>query len=329
MKFQTFSILAKEYYHIYRTPEMLIAGEKFTKEHKKVLQALFKQIVKTLSPLPSRTMEIVFPKDIHHHNYIQINVRYEANTNTFHIQSIRSDIDKPHLCPTKERHIILMDDFSFDEKINALETQKRDVKYARLLKQVRKRRLRLVLWSHFYTEPTGYLLDDSAIISAENIIIETSRKRREERKREAREKQKQQREQMYAARHTHSKVSYRLSLHYKDKTYEIRKTRHLYHKRDGRVRIEGVSDAMLKNLFLSALEQGEVLQYKRFVLIFPKDSQKSNYYSMLVEFSQKKNRFTVITIFLDDTHYRKHFHFPQEKNAVYLENISFEGLQKI
>lgn len=105
-------------------------------------------------------------------------------------------------------------------------------------------------------------------------------------------------------------------------------TKHLYHKRNGKVRIEGFSDEMIKHLFLWALEDGEIVQYKRCVLIFPKDAPKSNYYSMLVDFSPKKHRFTIITLFVDDTHYRRLFHFPQEKHAIYLDNISFEELQQ-
>ena len=329
MKFQTFSFLTTEYYYIHRTPDMLIAGEKFTKDHKKVLQELFKQITKAHFSLPNHTLDIIFPKDIHHRNYIQINVLYEADTNTFHIQSIRSDIGKQYIYPAKDRHVILMEDFSFDEKMDALEIRRRRVKYARLLRRVGKRRGRLVFRAHFYTYPSGDLLDDSAIISAENIIIETSKKRKEERKREAEERQKQQREQMYAARYAQPKIFYHLGIRYEDKNYEIRKTRHLYHKRNGKARIDGFSDEMLKKLFLSVLEYGEILRYKRFVLIFPKDGQKSNYYSMLIDFSPKKNRFTIITIFLDDTRYRKLFHFPQEKNAVYLDNISFESLRQM
>jgi hypothetical protein len=67
-----------------------------------------------------------------------------------------------------------------------------------------------------------------------------------------------------------------------------------------------------------------VLQYQRAVLVFPKDQEKTNYYSMLIDFNKKKNRFVIITIFADDTQYRKLFHFSKEKHAIYLEDISFD-----
>jgi len=326
MKYQTFSILLKEYYHINRTPDMLIEGNTFTKEHKRVFQALFKVIVTQHLPLPSHTLSILFPKDLYHYQYIQLDVLYEAQTKTFHIEKIYLDTDQKKVSSLKDSHTIVIDDFSFDAQMKAFEIQRERVKYTKLLKRVRKRRKKCLRWSHFYTYPAGELLDRSAILSPENIIIETSRKRREERKVAERERLKQQKE--YTVRQISPKISYRLTIHYGNQTYEIRKTKHLYRKRNGKARIEGFSDEMIEHLFLFALEDGKVMQYKRCVLIFPKDDQKSNYYSMLVDFNLKKYRFTIITLFVDDTRYRKLFHFPQEKYAVYLDNISFEGLQK-
>ncbi|MCF6206927.1 MAG: hypothetical protein L3J47_08585 [Sulfurovum sp.] len=328
MKYQTFSILLKEYYHIRRAPDILIEGKTFTKEHKRVFQELFKIIVKQYLPLPSHTLSILFLKDFYHHQYIQMDVRYEVLTRTFHIEKMYLEVGKKEVSPLKDSHTIVLDDFSFDAQIRAFKTQKERVKYTKLLKQVRKRRKKCLLWSRFYACPTGNLLDRSAVLSPENIIIETSRKRREERKAVERKRLKRQKEKEYAVRYASPKISYRLKIHHNDQVYEIRKTKHIYHKRNGKARIEGFNDEMIKHLFLFALEDGEIVQYKRCVLIFPKDALKSNYYSILVDFNQKKHCFTIITLFADDTHYRKLFHFPQEKHAVYIDGISFEGLQQ-
>lgn len=289
---------------------------------------LFKIIVKQHLPLPHHTLSILFPKDLYHHQYIQLDVRYENPTRTFYIDKVHLDIDKKEVSSFKGSHIIVMDDFSFDAQMKAFAIQKERVKYTKLLKRVRKKRKKCLRWSDFSAYPTGDLLDRSAVLSPENIITETSRKRREERKAVERERLKRQKEKEYAARYTSPKISYRLKIHHNDQAYEIRKTKHLYHKRNRKARIEGFSDEMIKHLFLFALKDGEIVQYKRCVLIFPKDAQKSNYYSMLVDFNQKKHCFTIITLFADDTRYRKLFHFPQEKYAVYLNDISFEELQK-
>ncbi len=192
MKYQTFSILLKEYYHIHRAPDMLIEGTVFTKEHKRVFQELFKIIVKQHLPLSSHTFSILFPKDLYHHQYIQLDVRYETPTRTFYIDKIHLDTDKKEGFPLKGSHTIVMDDFSFDVQTKAFAIQKERVKYTKLLKRVRKRRKKCLRWSHFYTYPTGEILDRSAVLSPENIITETSRKRREERKAAERERLKRQ-----------------------------------------------------------------------------------------------------------------------------------------
>ncbi len=107
MKYQTFSILLKEYYHIHRAPNMLIEGKPFTKEHKRVFQELFKIIVKQHLPLPSHTLSILFPKDLYHHQYIQLDVRYEASTRTFHIEKIYLDVGKKEVSPLKDSPTLL------------------------------------------------------------------------------------------------------------------------------------------------------------------------------------------------------------------------------
>jgi hypothetical protein len=328
MKYQTFSILLKEYYHIRRTHDMAIEGTKFRRNHKRIYQELFKIIVKEHFPLPSNDISIIFPKDVNRHKYIKLDLFYDTQTNTFIIKKVHID-NKEEIFSFGESHTIVIDKCMFDMQMEAFETRKRRVKYNRLLKRILKRRKKFLFRAHFYAYPSGELIDRSAILSAENIITENTRKKREERRAAQREKLRQEKEREYAARHAPPKIDYYLKIYSENQTYKIIKTKHLYHKRKGKARIEGFTDEMIKHLFLSALEDGEIKQYKRCVLIFPKDDQKSNYYSMLVDFNSQKNRFTIITLFVDDSRYRKIFHFPKEKHAVYLDNISFKQLKKI
>jgi hypothetical protein len=91
MKYQTFSILLKEYYHIRRTADMVIEGNKFTRNHKRIFQELFKIIVKEHFPLPSNDLSIIFPKDVNRHKYIKLYLFYDTKTNTFVIKKVHID----------------------------------------------------------------------------------------------------------------------------------------------------------------------------------------------------------------------------------------------
>lgn len=113
---------------------------------------------------------------------------------------------------------------------------------------------------------------------------------------------------------------------WQQKEYIIVKTNHLYEKRNGKPRIDKFTDHTLKSLILEALKDPKVQSYETFALVFPKDQEKSNYYSLLLNFNKKSLTFVIITIFAEDDKYRKLFHFPTVKDAVILEDISLAKL---
>ncbi len=312
MGLKTFSFILKDRYHIQLDKDSFIDNVKFSKAHKKVLQELCKRVVRTLFPLKDNHFRIVIPKSIPCKNYMEIEIFYEESTKIFHIKNTLLYGERTDINAIKNDQKIFWDDFCFDEKVNKLIWQEEQRKYAKLLKRVLKKRKSILRWAHFSDQNNAASLDVTACLSPANILKKDARKKRE----------KQQIEVMQEAP---AKIKYVLNVSYDNQDYKIIKTKHLYHKRNGKPRIEGFSDTVLKKILLSALKQGEVLQYQRAVLIFPKDREKSNYYSMLIDFNKKKNRFVIITIFADDTQYRKLFHFSKEKHAIYLEDIFFDA----
>jgi hypothetical protein len=311
MGLKTFSFILKDRYHIQLDRDSFIDNVKFSKAHKKVLQELFKRVVRALSPLKDNHFKIVVPKTFQHKNHMEIEIFYEESTKTFHIKNTFLYGECTDINAIKNDQKILWDDFCFDEKANKLIWQEEQRKYAKLLKRVLKKRKSVLRWAHFSDHRNAASLDATASLSPANILTKSVRKKREKK-------------QIEGMQEASAKIKYVLKISYAKQAYEIIKTKHLYHKRNGKPRIEGFSDTVLKKILLSALKQGEVLQYQRAVLVFPKDQEKTNYYSMLIDFNKKKNRFVIITIFADDTQYRKLFHFSKEKHAIYLEDISFD-----
>lgn len=312
MRLKTFSFILKDRYHIQLDRDSFIDNVKFSKEYKKVLQELFKRVVRALFPLKDQHFRIVIPKSIQHKNYMEIEIFYEESTKIFHIKNTLLYFDSIDISSIKNDQKILWDDFCFDERINKLIFKDEQRKYSKLLKRILKKRRSILKWAHFSDQGSNATsLDATVCLSPANILTKSVRKKRGKK-------------QMEVMQEAPAKIKYVLKIRYANQAYEIIKTKHLYHKRNGKPRIEGFSDTVLKKLLIVALKQGEVLQYQRAVLIFPKDREKSNYYSMLIDFNKKKNRFVIITIFADDTQYRKLFHFSKEKHAIYLEDISFD-----
>jgi len=309
MRLKTFSFILKDRYHIQLDKDSFIENVKFSKVHKKVLQELFKRVARTLFPLKDSHFRIVIPKNIPRKNYMEIEIFYEENTKIFHIKNTLLYFNSTDINAIKNDQKIFWDDFCFDEKVNKLIWQEEQRKYAKLLKRVLKKRKSILRWAHFSDQRNTDSLDATASLSPTNILIKDA---------------KRQKNQVEGMQEAPAKIKYVLKVSCVNQVYEIIKTKHLYHKRNGKPRIEGFSDTVLKKILLSALKQGEVLQYQRSVLVFPKDQEKSNYYSILIDFNKKRNRFVIITIFADDTQYRKLFHFSKEKHAVYLEDISFD-----
>jgi hypothetical protein len=136
---------------------------------------------------------------------------------------------------------ILWDDFCFDEKANKLIWQEEQRKYAKLLKRVLKKRKSVLRWAHFSDHRNAASLDTTASLAPANILTKSVRKKREKK-------------QIEGMQEAPAKIKYVLKISYAKQAYEIIKTKHLYHKKNGKPRIEGFSDTVLKKTLLSALK---------------------------------------------------------------------------
>ena len=311
MKLKTFSFILKIRYHIQLDIDSFLLNVKFSKNHKKVLQELFKQIVKKLFPLQNRHFKVLILKNRQQNIYMEIEISYEELTQTFYIQNTVLYYGRDDISSASDNVHVIWSDFCFDDRFDKLIYQEKQKKYTKLLNRVLKKRRSIVKQAYFvlYSEHSS----DMVCLSPANILVQSQKTTKKIKSKESTQKQL-------------IPINYVLKISYNNKNYEIIKTKHLYHKRNGKYRIEGFSDIVLKQIILSALKQGDIFQYKKVVLIFPKDKEKSNYYSILVDFNQKKKSFVIITIFADDTQYRKLFHFTKERDAIYLEDIAFDDL---
>jgi len=280
-----------------------IQGSSYYKRHKKVFQYLFKKILREDLFGGYKHIKIIYSKNREFELFHSINATIEKAKSKLildKLSSLEKSLDEIMLSKD-DVPLVYLDKFYFDEVKEKIKQQEKK-QQERIQKRREAKKSKFTIPTKPFSLPQTSDSKDSKkkdTVTTPPIIIAKP--------------------QILSEKQV-------ISFSWNNERYIFVKTNHLYQKRNGKPRIAKFTDEALQGLILEALKYPQIQIYETFALVFPKDKEKSNYYSLLLNFDKQKHTFVIITIFAEDDKYRKRFLFPKVKDKLILEDISLEIL---